>query len=76
MAKKYQLKEGILSKFVSAVTNNIITKKRKKNLKALKNDTVLKKMEAKLAKDLQDFEDYLDDKTGESQEDFLKRIGH
>ena len=76
MAKKYQLNEGILSKFVSAVTNNIITKKRKKNLKALKNDPVLKKMEAKLAKDLQDFEDYLDDKTGESQEDFLKRIGH
>ena len=37
MAKKYQLKEGILSKFVSAVTNNIITKKRKKNLK-IKDD--------------------------------------
>tara|TARA_Y100000361_G_C11121300_1_gene323369 strand:- start:954 stop:1184 length:231 start_codon:yes stop_codon:yes gene_type:complete len=74
MAKKYIVKEGILSKFVSALTQNIIDKKRVKNQKALKNDPVLKKMEAKLAKDIEDFKKAVEDRTGESQEDFLKRM--
>ena len=74
MAKKYIVKEGILSKFVSALTQNIIDKKRVKNQKALKNDPVLKKMEAKLAKDIEDFKKAVEDRNGESQEDFLKRM--
>ncbi len=74
MAKKYIVKEGILSKFVSALTQNIIDKKRAKNQKALKNDPVLKKMEAKLAKDIEDFKKAVEDRTGESQDDFLKRM--
>ena len=75
MAKKYLVKEGILTKFVSAVTNNIITDKRAKNQKALKNDPVLKKMEAKLAKDIQDFEDYVSKKTNMTDDEFFKKIG-
>ena len=59
MAKKYIVKEGILTKFVSALTQNIIDKKRAKNQKALKNDPVLRKMEDKLAKDIQDFQDFI-----------------
>tara|TARA_Y100001938_G_C7989186_1_gene378555 strand:+ start:341 stop:571 length:231 start_codon:yes stop_codon:yes gene_type:complete len=74
MAKKYIVKEGILSKFVGALTQNIIDKKRAKNQKVLKNDPVLKKMEAKLAKDIEDFKKAVEDRTGESQDDFLKRM--
>tara|TARA_B100000131_G_C17951885_1_gene546787 strand:- start:626 stop:856 length:231 start_codon:yes stop_codon:yes gene_type:complete len=75
MAKKYIVKEGILSKFVSALTQNIIDKKRAKNQKALKNDPVLRKMEDKLAKDIQDFQDYVEKKTGRSNDEFLKMLG-
>ncbi len=74
MAKKYIVKEGILSKFVGALTQNIINNKRAKNQKVLKNDPVLKKMEAKLAKDIENFTKAVEDRTGESQEDFLKRM--
>tara|TARA_Y100000361_G_scaffold154280_1_gene179276 strand:- start:4671 stop:4904 length:234 start_codon:yes stop_codon:yes gene_type:complete len=75
MAKKYIVKEGILTKFVSALTQNIIDKKRAKNQKALKNDPVLRKMEDKLAKDIQDFQDYVEKKTGRSNDEFLKMLG-
>ena len=75
MAKKYIVKEGILTKFVSALTQNIIDKKRAKNQKALKNEPVLRKMEDKLAKDIQDFQDYVEKKTGRSNDEFLKMLG-
>ena len=65
MAKKYIVKEGIFGKFATAITKNIVDGKRAKNMKALKNDPKLKKMEAKLAKDIKAFEDtlqaYIDD---------------
>ena len=73
--KKYIVKEGILTKFVGAITKNIIDNQRKKNQKALKNDKELQKLEKKVADSIDNLKDYVDNKTGMSEEDFLKRIG-
>ena len=60
MSKKYIVKEGVLSKFLGGIAQNIIDKKRAKNMKALKNDPKLKKLEAELAKKMKEFEDHID----------------
>ena len=65
---------GFLSNLVSGVMDNVIENKKKQNMKALKNDPELQKMEAKLAKDIENFTKAVEDRTGESQEDFLKRM--
>ena len=65
---------GFLSNLVSGVMDNFIENKKKQNMKALKNDPELQKMEAKLAKDIENFTKAVEDRTGESQEDFLKRM--
>ena len=74
MAKKYIVKEGILSKFVGALTKNIIDKKRQKNAKALKNDPKLRKLEDELAKKMKDLESYVSNKTGMTDDEFLDKL--
>ena len=65
MSKKYIVKEGVLSKFLGGIAQNIIDKKRAKNMKALKNDPKLKKLEAELAKKMKEFEDHIKDNFSE-----------
>ena len=73
--KKYIVKEGILTKFVGAITKNIIDNQRKKNVKALKNDKELQKLEKKVADSIDNLKSYVDDKTDMSKDDFLKKFG-
>ena len=56
---KYIIKEGSLTKFVTKVFDNILRKKQKANLKAMKNDPELAKMTKKLEKDVDEFVEYL-----------------
>ena len=73
--KKYIMKEGILTKFVGAITKNIIDNQRKKNQKALKNDKELQKLEKKVADSIDNLKSYVDDNTDISQDDYLKKFG-
>tara|TARA_Y100000004_G_C8749747_1_gene341863 strand:- start:50 stop:271 length:222 start_codon:yes stop_codon:yes gene_type:complete len=72
MSKKYIVKEGVLSKFLGGIAQNIIDKKRAKNMKALKNDPKLKKLEAELAKKMKEFEDQV---TNNLSADAKKKFG-
>tara|TARA_Y100000310_G_C20454804_1_gene702513 strand:+ start:233 stop:463 length:231 start_codon:yes stop_codon:yes gene_type:complete len=74
MAKKYVVKEGILTKFVGAITSNIINNQRAKNKKALKNDKELQRLENEAAKSLNNLKDYVDDNTDMSRDDFIKKF--
>ena len=72
MSKKYIVNEGILGKFLGGIAQNIIDKKRAKNMKALKNDPKLKKLEAELAKKMKEFEDQV---TNNLSADTRKKLG-
>ena len=50
---------GFLSNLVSGVMDNVIENKKQQNMKALKNDPKLKKLEAELAKKMKEFEDHI-----------------
>jgi len=50
---------GFLSNLVSGVMDNVIENKKKQNMKALKNDPKLQKLEAELAKKMEEFEDHI-----------------
>ena len=65
---------GFLTNLVSGVMDNVIENKVAQNKKKLENDPVLKKMEAKLAKDIQDFEDYLAKDADMTQDEFLEML--
>ena len=75
MSKKYIVNEGILGKFLGGIAQNIIDKKRAKNMKALKNDPKLKKLEAELAKKMKEFEDHIDSNLGSEELERLKKLG-
>jgi hypothetical protein len=75
MAKNKLIREGILTKFVSTITQNIINKQRQKNQKALKNDPKLKKLEAEFAQAVDKFQKGVEAYTGKSREDFAKKYG-
>ena len=64
MAKNKLIREGILTKFVSTITQNIINKQRQKNQKALKNDPKLKKLGAELAQAVDKFQKGVEAYTG------------
>ena len=51
---------GFLSNLVSGVMDNVIENKKQQNMKALKNDPKLKKLEADLAEKMKEFEDHID----------------
>ena len=73
MSKKYIVNEGILGKFLGGIAQNIIDKKRAKNVKALKNDPKLKKLEAELAKKMEEFEDHIKSNLDQDSRDQLKK---
>ena len=73
MSKKYIVNEGILGKFLGGIAQNIIDKKRAKNMKALKNDPKLKKLEAELAKKMKEFEDHIKSNLDQDSKDKLKK---
>jgi hypothetical protein len=62
MAKKYIVTEGILTKFVSSVMDNIVDGQRQKNKKMLKkaHDAKLVKLEAEAAQAVKNFTDYIE----------------
>ena len=73
MSKKYIVNEGILGKFLGGIAQNIIDKKRAKNMKALKNDPKLKKLEAELAQKMSEFEDHIKSNLDQDSRDQLKK---
>ena len=79
MAKKYIVTEGILTKFVSSVMDNIVDGQRQKNKKMLKkaHDAKLVKLEAEAAQAVKNFQDYIESKVDPSdkeQADFIKNL--
>jgi hypothetical protein len=73
MSKKYIVNEGILSKFLGGITQNIIDKKRTKNMKALKNDPKLKKLEIELAQKMEEFEDHIKNNVDQDSKDMFSK---
>ena len=73
MSKKYIVNEGILTKFLGGIAQNIIDKKRAKNVKALKNAPKLKKLESELAQKMSEFEDHIKSNLDQDSRDQLKK---
>jgi hypothetical protein len=73
MSEKYIVKEGILSKFLGGIAQNIIDKKRAKNMKALKNSPKLRKLEKELADKVAEFEDHIKQNLDQDSKDQLKK---
>ena len=63
---------GFLSNLVSGVMDNVIENKKQQNMKALKNDPKLKKLEADLAEKMKEFENQV---TNNLSADARKKFG-
>ena len=63
---------GFLSNLVSGVMDNVIENKKQQNMKALKNDPKLKKLEADLAEKMKEFENQV---TNNLSADTRKKLG-
>ena len=66
---------GFLSNLVSGVMDNVIENKKQQNMKALKNDPKLKKLEADLEQKMKEFEDHIDSNLGSEELERLKKLG-
>ena len=64
---------GFLSNLVSGITGNVIENKKQQNMKALKNDPKLKKLEAKLAHKMEEFENHIKSNLDQDSKDQLKK---
>ena len=64
---------GFLSNLVSGVMDNVIENKKQQNMKALKNDPKLKKLEADLAQKMEEFEDHIKSNLDQDSKDKLKK---